>query len=176
MLVIKVAFPTFEITRCNDFAWLPCFFTSCWYLLMRNTALGTPITIINGGIKADKTVISYPKRPIKPKAQVTPIPTTSKVMNVALNERKKKKKIMAVISKAPTTKIPISSVIFCEFKVLIYGIPEMRTSTLCFFSKDSTVGINTSITKSLRTGVLTMSLFRYIAVCKTPLSLYNKLL
>ena len=58
MLVIKVAFPIFEITRCSAFACCPCFFISCWYLLIRKTAFGTPITIINGGIKADKTVIS----------------------------------------------------------------------------------------------------------------------
>ncbi len=28
-LVIKVALPTFVITRCNDFAWFPCCFISC---------------------------------------------------------------------------------------------------------------------------------------------------
>ena len=28
-LVIKVAFPIFVITRCNDFALLPCLLTSC---------------------------------------------------------------------------------------------------------------------------------------------------
>ena len=27
--VINVAFPIFEITRCKDFALLPCLFTSC---------------------------------------------------------------------------------------------------------------------------------------------------
>ena len=57
ILVIKVAFPILEITRCNAFACCPCFFISCWYLLIRKTAFGTPITIIKGGIKADKTVI-----------------------------------------------------------------------------------------------------------------------
>jgi len=58
MFVINVAFPILEITLCNDFALFPCFLTSCWYLLIKKTALGTPITIIKGGIKADKTVIS----------------------------------------------------------------------------------------------------------------------
>jgi len=52
--------------------------------LIKNTALGTPITIINGGINAVKTVISYPNNPIKPKAHVTPIVTTKSVINVAL--------------------------------------------------------------------------------------------
>ena len=28
-LVIKVALPTFAITRCRDLAWLPCSFISC---------------------------------------------------------------------------------------------------------------------------------------------------
>ena len=58
MFVIKVAFPTFEITRCNYFVLFPCFLISCWYLLMINMAFGTPITIINGGINAVRIVIS----------------------------------------------------------------------------------------------------------------------
>ena len=29
ILVINVAFPIFEMTRCKDKAWLPCFLTSC---------------------------------------------------------------------------------------------------------------------------------------------------
>ena len=57
-LVIKVALPTFEITRCKDLALLPCFFISCWYLLIKKIQLGIPITIISGGIIAVKTVIS----------------------------------------------------------------------------------------------------------------------
>ena len=44
ILVIKVAFPTFDMTRCKDRAWFPCFFTSCWYLFIRNIQLGIPIT------------------------------------------------------------------------------------------------------------------------------------
>ena len=57
-LVIKVALPTFVMTRCNDLALLPCDFTSCWYLLIRKIQLGIPITIISGGINAVNTVIS----------------------------------------------------------------------------------------------------------------------
>ncbi len=76
---------------------------------MRKIAFGTPITIIKGGIKADNTVISYPNQPIKPKAQVTPIITNKSVINVALNDLKKKKKITAVINKAPKTNNKISS-------------------------------------------------------------------
>ena len=45
----------------------------------------------------------------KPKAQQTPIITTKRVINVALKDRKKKKKITAVIPSAPTTKSAISS-------------------------------------------------------------------
>ena len=84
ILVINVALPILEITRCKALACCPCDFISCWYLLIKNTAFGTPITIINGGINAVKTVISYPNNPIKPKAHVTPIVTTKSVINVAL--------------------------------------------------------------------------------------------
>ncbi len=56
--VIKVALPTLEITRCKDFALLPCFLISCWYLLIKKIQFGIPITIIKGGIMAVKTVIS----------------------------------------------------------------------------------------------------------------------
>ena len=57
-LVIKVALPTLVMTRCKDFAWLPCFLISCWYLLIKNIQLGIPITIMSGGINAVSTVIS----------------------------------------------------------------------------------------------------------------------
>ena len=88
-------------------------------------ALGTPITIINGGIKAVRTVISKRNNPINPNAQITPILTTNKVMNVARNDLKNKKKINAVTAKASPTKIDISDLIFAEFIDLIYGIPEI---------------------------------------------------
>ena len=57
-LVIKVAFPTLVITLCNDLALLPWFLISCWYLLIRKIQLGIPMTMINGGIIAVRTVIS----------------------------------------------------------------------------------------------------------------------
>jgi len=57
-LVISVAFPTLAMTLCSDFAWLLCFAISCWYLLIRKIQLGTPITMIKGGINAVSTVIS----------------------------------------------------------------------------------------------------------------------
>ena len=47
-----------------------------------------------------------------------------------------------VINVAPRINKPISSTIFCAFKVLIYGIPEIRTSILDFFSKASVRGMN----------------------------------
>ncbi|CAI8417355.1 MAG: Uncharacterised protein [Polaribacter sejongensis] len=75
--------------------------------------------MIKGGIKADKTVISYPNQPINPKAHTTPVMTTKSVMKVALKERKKKKKITAVMANAPPTKSAISLFIFCAFSVLI---------------------------------------------------------
>ncbi len=49
-LVMKAAVPTRAITRCNALIWLPCRTYSWWYLLIRNTQLGTPITINRGGI------------------------------------------------------------------------------------------------------------------------------
>ena len=88
------------------------------------------MTIINGGINAIKTEISYLNNPINPKAQITPILTTKRVINVALMDLKKKKKINAVTAKAKITKRPISSIMFCAFMVRIYGIPETLTSIL----------------------------------------------
>ena len=118
-LVIKVALPIFEITRCKDRAWLPCFFTSCWYLLIRKMQLGMPITIINGGIRAVSTVISYCNRPKIPKAHITPIITTNMEMIVALKLLKKKKNIKEVTPSAARINFPISSIIFWEFMVLM---------------------------------------------------------
>ena len=52
--------------------------------------LGTPITIIRGGIKAVRTVISNCNNPRTPRAHITPVITTDKVINVALYDLKKK--------------------------------------------------------------------------------------
>ena len=157
-LVIRVALPIFEITRCSDKAWFPCFFTSCWYLFIRKIQLGIPITMINGGIRAVRTVISYCNRPKIPKAHITPIITTNMEMIVALKLLKKKKKIKEVTPNAASINFPISSMIFWEFIVLMYGMPEIRTSRPVSFSKFLTKVERSSNMKSLRTEVLTISL------------------
>ena len=107
-LVIKVALPIFVITRCSDLALLPCFRTSCWYLLIRKMQLGIPITIIKGGISAVNTVISYSRIPKIPKVHITPMITTNMEMNVARKDLKKKKKIRDVTKRAAEMNFPIS--------------------------------------------------------------------
>ena len=118
-LVISVALPTLVITRCKLFTLLPWDFTSCWYLLIKKIQLGIPITIINGGINAVSTVISYLSNPKKPSVHITPIQTTTKEINVALKDLKNKKKISDVTTKAAITNRLISSTMFCAFKVRI---------------------------------------------------------
>jgi len=110
--VIKVALPTLVITRCNASILFPCFLYSCWYLLIKKIQLGTPITIISGGIRAVNTVISYLRRPKIPKAHITPTITVSIDIKVARYDLKKKKNIKEVTSNAPPIKSPISSTIF----------------------------------------------------------------
>ena len=87
-LVSKVAFPTFWITLCNAFILFPCCLYSWWYLFKRKIQLGIPITIINGGIIAESIVISKPNKIIEPKAQTTPVDTTSIEKKVTLNDLK----------------------------------------------------------------------------------------
>ena len=118
-LVISVALPIFVITLCKDFTLLAFLATSCWYLLIKKTQFGIPITIIKGGISAVKIVISYFNHPKSPKAHITPIRTTNIEMNVALKDLKKRKKIKLVSNIADNTNTPISSRIFCAFNVLI---------------------------------------------------------
>ena len=77
------------------------------------------MTMIKGGIRAVRTVISYSNNPIIPNVHITPISTTIMDMSVALNDLKKKKKIKDVIPKAARMNFPISSIMFCEFNVLI---------------------------------------------------------
>ena len=117
--VINVAFPTLVITRCKLFTLLPCDLTSCWYLFIKKIQLGIPITIINGGIKAVSTVISYLSIPSIPNVHITPIQTTTSDISVALNDLKNRKKINEVTSKAARTNRLISSTIFWAFSVLI---------------------------------------------------------
>ena len=111
-------------------------------MFIKKIQFGIPITIIRGGIKAVRTVISYPSHPKIPKAHITPTATTIKEIKVALNDLKNRKKMKEVINVAPRINKPISSTIFCAFKVLIYGIPETRISILDFFSKASIIGMN----------------------------------
>ena len=87
--------------------------------------MGIPITIINGGIRAVSTVISYCSKPRRPKAHITPIITTHIDITVALMLLKKKKKINEVTPRAARINLPISSIIFWEFMVLTYGMPDM---------------------------------------------------
>ena len=77
------------------------------------------MTIIRGGINAVSIVISYPIKPKMPKAHITPIITTNIEINVARKDRKNRKKIKVVSSIAEITKIPISSIIFFAFRVLM---------------------------------------------------------
>jgi len=119
ILLIKVAFPIFEITLCNESAWLPCFWISCWYLLIKKVQLGIPITIINGGIRPVKIVISKLKSPNIPRDHITPIITTHMDIKVARILLKKKKKIKEVTIRAAKMNFPISSIIFWAFILLI---------------------------------------------------------
>ena len=88
-------------------------------MFIKKIQFGTPITIIRGGIKAVKTVISNSKNPSIPSAHITPVTTTDKVIKVALYDLKKKKKINIVTIIAITTNFPISSIMFWAFIVLI---------------------------------------------------------
>ncbi len=81
--------------------------------------MGIPITIINGGISAVSTVISYLRRPRIPKAHITPMVTTKMEIRVARTLRKKKKNIKEVTARAAPMNFPISSMMFWEFRVRI---------------------------------------------------------
>src|SRR3970040_2603963 len=116
--VISVAVPTLVITLCNARALLPCEINSCWYLLVKKIQLGIPMTITNEGTKAVRTVISKWNRPRSPNVHITPIMTITKDINVARNERKKKKKISEVTNReAPINRL-ISTVMLFAFSVL----------------------------------------------------------
>jgi hypothetical protein len=52
---------------------------------------GTPITIINGGIKAMRIESLYPTNAMLPMAQTTEIKTTMLQIKIAFSVRKKKK-------------------------------------------------------------------------------------
>ena len=54
--VMNVALPTFFTIRVRARALLPCRLYSAWYLLSRLMQLGTPITIMSGGIRPIKAV------------------------------------------------------------------------------------------------------------------------
>ena len=96
VLVRKIAFPVFSITLLRALIWLLCFLYSLWYLFNKKIQLGMPITIISGGIKPVKSVISKSNNDKTPSDQTTPILTTSMEYIITLNERKNKYKISEV--------------------------------------------------------------------------------
>ena len=160
MLVISVALPTLEITRWSERAWFPCFLISFWYLLIKKMQLGTPMTMMMGGISAVSTVISKPNNPIIPKAHMTPITTMDMEINVALYDLKKKKKIRVVTSVAISTNNPISSKIILAFRVRMYGMPDTRTSSPVCFSNAATLSASKLSTNCWRSPLLTTAVFR----------------
>ena len=58
-----------------------------------------------------------------PKLHTTPIPTTIKLMNIALNDRKKRSSVIADNNKDPIKNQFISSLILLPIVVLMYGSP-----------------------------------------------------
>ena len=72
---------------------------------------GIPITTTKGGIKAVSRVILYPNKTIVPKLQITPIPTTSKLMRVVLNDQKNKNKVITESTNDPIKNQFISALI-----------------------------------------------------------------
>ena len=105
---------------------------------------------------------------------ITPTQTTINEMKVALKDLKNKKKINDVTNKAAPIKIGISSTMFCEFKVLMYGIPDTFTSNPVVSRNPLTFGSKMSIIKSFLAEVLTISFLRYIAVRIVLVSALNK--
>ena len=89
---------------------------------------------------------------------MTPIITIIIEINVARKDLKKKKKINDVIESAATINMPISSIIVFAFSVLMYGIPEVRRSTLVSASNFSISGIRILSTKSFLAFVFTIFL------------------
>ena len=80
---------------------------------------GIPITTTKGGIKAVSRVILYPNKTIVPKLQITPIPTTSKLMSVVLNDQKNKNKVITESTSDPIKNQFISALILLPMIVRI---------------------------------------------------------
>jgi hypothetical protein len=82
-----------------------------------------PITTTNGGISAVKSVILYPSKTTVPRLHTTPMLTTSKLMNVALTERKKINKVIT-----NKTNEPIKEPIHFIFDAVTDGCADKRKS------------------------------------------------
>ena len=80
---------------------------------------GIPITTTNGGIKAVSRVILYPNKTIVPKLQITPIPTTRRLMSVVLNDQKNKNKVITESTSDPIKNQFISALILLPMIVRI---------------------------------------------------------
>ena len=75
--------------------------------------------MMSGGIRAVRIVISYPRSPIIPNDQLTPMSTTIIDINVALKLLKKKKKMSAVTPNAAMTNSIISRFKVSAFRVFM---------------------------------------------------------
>ena len=91
--------------------------------------LGIPITIINGGMRAVRTVILYPNKTIVPTDHSTPTATTN-IENIT-DEKvlKNTQRINAVIKTANARNNFISCDTFSITAVRIYGMPEKCNCT-----------------------------------------------
>ncbi|MNX34989.1 hypothetical protein D3C86_652420 [compost metagenome] len=79
-------------------------------------------------------------------------------INVALNERKKKKKIRETVNKAAPINNPISPFMSAALIVLMYGIPETFKSIPVVFSNLSIFGTRFSSIKVFLSAVFTSAL------------------
>ncbi|MNS66381.1 hypothetical protein D3C72_995940 [compost metagenome] len=80
-------------------------------------------------------------------------------INVALNERKKKKKINETVNKDAPMKSPISPFILSALIVRIYGIPETLRSIPVSFSNLSIFGTKSFKINTFLSAVFTSALF-----------------
>ena len=105
-------------------------------------------------------VILYPNNTIVPKLQITPMPTTSKLITVALTERKKRNKVITDKIREPVKNQFISFLIRSPMVVRINGSPLVKTFRPVFFSNAST-GARISLISLVRFLLLIVSLFTF---------------